>query len=113
MMVLLLTGRCGQISLTFTDLLFVTFLIKARVIPIIIITIAAFFIRESLEMINVPNTSYYEYFPGGSRDIRGTDLMGLLNPPLPQAGYIQPPDRPGWGAEWDWDYFEKKRVAVL
>ena len=58
------------------------------------------------------NTSYYEYFPGGSRDELGKEI-GLLNPPLPQNGHISPPDGPGWGAEWDRDYFEKKRVAEL
>lgn len=59
----------------------------------------------------LPNTSYYEYFPNGSRDERGREI-GLLNPPLPQQGQIAPPDGPGWGAEWDWPHFEKKRVAV-
>ena len=58
------------------------------------------------------NTTYYEYFPGGSRDELGKEI-GLLNPPLPLDGYITPPESPGWGAEWDWDYFEKVRVAVV
>lgn len=58
------------------------------------------------------NTSYYEYFPGGTRDALGQEI-GLLNPPLPQNGLIRPPDGPGWGAEWDWAYFTKKRVALL
>lgn len=58
------------------------------------------------------NTSYYEYFPGGTRDELGREI-GLLNPPLPQNGMIRPPDAPGWGAEWDWAYFAKKRVAIL
>ncbi|MCP5433163.1 MAG: hypothetical protein H6923_07825 [Alphaproteobacteria bacterium] len=57
-------------------------------------------------------TTYYEFFPGGSRDERGKEI-GLTNPPLPQAGYIAPPTGPGWGAEWDWTYFKQKRVAVL
>ena len=61
----------------------------------------------------VRNTSYYEYFPGGSRDVAGTEIMGLQNPPVPQDGQITPPEGPGWGAEWDWDYFMKQRVAVL
>lgn len=60
----------------------------------------------------IQNTSYYEYFPGGSRDEAGKEI-GLLNPPLPQNGHITPPATPGWGAEWDWDYFSKKRVAEL
>lgn len=58
------------------------------------------------------NTSYYEYFPGGTRDELGKEI-GLLNPPLPQTGLIRPPDGPGWGAEWDWPYFTKKRAATL
>lgn len=58
------------------------------------------------------NTSYYEYFPNGSRDELGKEI-GLLNPPLPKNGYITPPSGPGWGAEWDWPYFEKKRIAVV
>ncbi len=57
------------------------------------------------------NTSYYEYFPGGTRDELGRKI-GLLNPPVPQNGVIRPPDGPGWGAEWDWSYFEKKRLAT-
>ena len=60
----------------------------------------------------IRNTSYYEYFPNGSRDEAGKDILGLQNPPVPEEGHIAPPDGPGWGAEWDWDYFNKKRVAV-
>lgn len=60
----------------------------------------------------VQNTSYYEYFPAGSRDERGKEI-GLLNPPLPVAGMITPPTQPGWGTEWDWDYFVRARVAEL
>ena len=60
----------------------------------------------------ISNTSYYEFFPGGSRDVKGKEI-GLMNPPLPKKGYIAPPDTPGWGAEWDWAYFEKHRVAEL
>lgn len=58
----------------------------------------------------IRNTSYYEYFPGGSRDERGREI-GLLNPPRPENGHVRPPDGPGWGAEWDWATFEKQRVA--
>jgi L-alanine-DL-glutamate epimerase-like enolase superfamily enzyme len=60
----------------------------------------------------IPNTSCYEYFPGGTRDEVGKEI-GLLNPPVPVDGYISPPEGPGWGAEWDWPYFLKKRVAEL
>lgn len=61
----------------------------------------------------VRNTSYYEYFPRGSRDVVGTEIMGLQNPPVPHDGDIVPPDGPGWGAEWDWGHFERQRVAAL
>jgi L-alanine-DL-glutamate epimerase-like enolase superfamily enzyme len=57
----------------------------------------------------IRNTSYYEYFPGGSRDEIGREI-GLLNPPLPEKGQISPPSTPGWGAEWDQAYFERQRV---
>ncbi len=60
----------------------------------------------------IRNTSYYEYFPGGSRDEAGKSI-GLLNPPIPVDGYITPPDAPGWGAEWDWSWFRSKRVTTL
>lgn len=60
----------------------------------------------------IRNTSYYEYFPGGSRDEKGK-AIGLLNPPVPENGHITPPDAPGWGAEWDRGYFEKQRVRVI
>ena len=60
----------------------------------------------------ISNTSYYEYFPRGSRDEKGKEI-GLMNPPIPENGYITPPDTPGWGAEWDRAYFEKLRVAEL
>ena len=63
-------------------------------------------------MCAVSNTSYYEYFPNGSRDVMGKEI-GLLNPPVPEDGHITPPDTPGWGAEWDRAYFEKQRVAEL
>ena len=59
----------------------------------------------------VDNTTYYEYFPDGSRDEAGTQI-GLLNPPVPADGVIAPPTGPGWGAEWDRAWFEKKRSAV-
>ena len=60
----------------------------------------------------IPNTGYYEYFPGGSRDAAGREI-GLTNPPLPADGTIAPPSGPGWGAEWDWDYLRRHRVATL
>ena len=60
----------------------------------------------------VRNTSYYEYFPNGSRDEAGVQI-GLQNPPVPKGGVIRPPDAPGWGAEWDWKRFTRLRVAEL
>ena len=60
----------------------------------------------------IPNTSYYEYFPGGTRDELGREI-GLLNPPIPKSGYVTPPNRPGWGAVWDRQYFDSVRVAEL
>ena len=60
----------------------------------------------------IENAGPYEYFPGGSRDEVGREI-GLQNPPIPRAGTVSPPDSPGWGAEWDWAFFEKKRVAVI
>ena len=60
----------------------------------------------------IGNTRYYEYFPGGSRDEAGQEI-GLTNPAVPVDGSIAPPDGPGWGAEWDWDYFRRRRAAEL
>ena len=60
----------------------------------------------------ISNTTYYEYFPGGTRDEVGKEV-GLLNPPLPDNGHVKPPDTPGWGAQWDQRYFDSKRVATL
>ena len=57
----------------------------------------------------IPNTSYYEFFPGGRLDEVGKEI-GMLNPLTPVGGQIAPPAGPGWGAEWDWRYFRKKVV---
>lgn len=57
----------------------------------------------------IPNTSYYEFFPGGRLDEVGKEI-GMLNPLKPEKGHITPPEGPGWGAEWDLDYFRKKVV---
>ncbi len=59
----------------------------------------------------IQNTSYYEYFPGGGLDEAGKQI-GMLNPALPMNGKLKPPDAPGWGAEWDWDQFNKRVVAI-
>ena len=59
------------------------------------------------------NTSYYEFFPGGSRDVRGREI-GLQNPPLPEDGFIAPPQSaPDGAAEWDWEFFRKTRIGTL
>lgn len=60
----------------------------------------------------IRNTSYYEYFPGGSRDKAGK-AIGLLNPPVPNNGRITPPTKPGWGAVWDWDQFKEAKIAEV
>ena len=60
----------------------------------------------------ISNTTFYEYFPGGTRDDIGKEI-GLTNPPIPVNGNVQPPDLPGWGAQWDEHYFDSKRVATL
>ena len=39
--------------------------------------------------------------------------IGLMNPAVPDEGWVTFPDAPGWGAEWDWKQFENKRVATL
>lgn len=56
------------------------------------------------------NTSYYEYFGGANEQI-GREI-GMLNPLTPIGARMYPPDGPGWGAEWDWNYFNKKVVEV-
>jgi len=58
------------------------------------------------------NVGRYEYFPNGSRDTIGLEI-GMTNPPLPTGGSISPAPGPGWGAEWDWERFRTRRIAVL
>jgi L-alanine-DL-glutamate epimerase-like enolase superfamily enzyme len=60
----------------------------------------------------INNTSYYEYFPDGSRDSIGKEI-GLLNPPVPEGGEVKLTKKAGWGYEFDWEYFNKKRVRVF
>jgi len=57
-------------------------------------------------------TTYYEFFPGGTRDLLGKEI-GLVNPPTPAGGFVRPPDGAGWGAEWDRAYFEKVRQTIV
>ena len=56
------------------------------------------------------NTSYYEYF-GGANEQVGKGI-GMLNPLTAVGARMYPPDGSGWGAEWDWDYFNRKVVEV-
>ena len=60
----------------------------------------------------ISNTSYYEYFPDGSRDAIGKEI-GLLNPPIPLNGEVNLAENPGWGYEFDWKYFKDQRVRVF
>jgi len=60
---------------------------------------------------SISNTTYYEYF-GGAHEQASREI-GMTNPIVPQGGRIAPPDGPGWGAEWDLDYFEAKRAAEI
>jgi L-alanine-DL-glutamate epimerase-like enolase superfamily enzyme len=60
---------------------------------------------------SISNTTYYEYF-GGEHEQAGKEI-GMLNPVEAVDGTVSPPQGPGWGAEWDWDYFKKKRTAVM
>ena len=62
-------------------------------------------------MVSIPNTTYYEYF-GGEHE-RGCREYGMTNPVLPHEGRVAPPDGPGWGAEWDMDYFESHKAAEI
>ena len=59
---------------------------------------------------SIQNTSYYEYFPDGTRDVMGKEI-GLLNPAIPKKGFITSSDDPGWGSQWDWKYFNKKKLT--
>ena len=56
----------------------------------------------------ISNTSYYEYF--GGQNERAGEEIGMLNPPTPDGAYMSAPDTAGWGAEWDWSYFNNKVV---
>ncbi len=60
----------------------------------------------------IDNTDFYEHF-GLASDSNRTEgeLWGLLNGPLINGGHIAPPDKPGWGAEWDEARFRSRVVA--
>jgi L-alanine-DL-glutamate epimerase-like enolase superfamily enzyme len=60
----------------------------------------------------ISNVDWFEMAPPMNGAAMGEEI-GLLNPVRPENGRVTYPDAPGWGAEWDWKRFEKKRVAVL
>ena len=60
----------------------------------------------------IDNTDFYEYFAMTADGNRTSgEQWGILNGPLIEDGYIAPPDGPGWGTEWDEDYFRARIVA--
>ena len=60
----------------------------------------------------IGNIRWFETSPPFDGASMGEEI-GLLNPVVPRDGWVSFPDAPGWGAEWDWKQFEKKRVATL
>ena len=63
---------------------------------------------------SISNTSYYETFGEfrGHSERSATEI-GMLNPLEVVDGHVAPPSGPGWGAEWDWNYFQKRVVGEL
>ena len=63
---------------------------------------------------SISNTSYYETFGEfrGHTERSSTEI-GMLNPLDVVDGHVAPPEGPGWGAEWDWAYFNKQVVGQL
>lgn len=57
----------------------------------------------------IDNTGYYE---AGSSTLGNKETFGMTNRPVITDGHLIPPDSPGWGAEWDWDRFDKMTVGV-
>lgn len=60
----------------------------------------------------IQNIDWFETAPPPNGAAMG-EAIGLMNPVRPVNGSVSYPSAPGWGAEWDWKQFEKKRVAVL
>jgi L-alanine-DL-glutamate epimerase-like enolase superfamily enzyme len=60
----------------------------------------------------IANTDFYEYFVGGGQHKVGPKV-GMMNPPQLVDGHLSPPDKPGWGAEWDMALFKKRTVAEV
>ena len=60
----------------------------------------------------IENVEWFETSPPSN----GTAIakqIGLLNPVIPENGWVTYPDGVGWGTQWDWDMFEHARTAVL
>ena len=60
----------------------------------------------------IENVEWFETSPPSD----GTAIakkIGLLNPVIPENGWVTYPDGVGWGTQWDWDMFEHARTAVL
>ena len=60
----------------------------------------------------IANNDYYEHSVGGQSQELAPEV-GMTNPPRIVDGRLIPPDGPGWGAEWDMDYLEKRTVATM
>ena len=60
----------------------------------------------------IANTDYYEHIVGGGLHQMALEV-GVTNPPAIVSGCLIPPDLPGWGAQWDMAYLQKRTVAVL
>ena len=60
----------------------------------------------------ISNIDWFENAPPPKGAEMGEEI-GLLNPIRPVSGWVSPPSGPGWGSEWDWIQFKKKRIAVL
>ncbi len=60
----------------------------------------------------IQNNDYYEMVVGGGAHKLGLEV-GMTNPPQVVDGRLIPPDGPGWGAEWDLEYLQKRTVAVV
>jgi L-alanine-DL-glutamate epimerase-like enolase superfamily enzyme len=67
----------------------------------------------------ISNTQFYEYPVGGqqmkaglSHGAAGREL-GIVNAPEIEGGRLKPSMEPGWGAVIDWEYVDKRTVAVL
>ena len=60
----------------------------------------------------IQNVDWFEIAPPPNGAAMG-EAIGLMNPVVPVNGAVTYPAAPGWGTEWDWKQFEKKRVAIL